>query len=323
MRVSVIVPTYRRPESVLACLEGLRRQELPAFEVLVVHRADDAQTIAALERLDRTGLAIQCLVVGEPGVVAALNAGLARASGDIVAMTDDDAVPQPDWIARLVDAYADPQIGAVGGRDDVYEHGRRTDWPRQAKVNTMTWYGAVIGNSHVGSGPPRRVDSLKGVNMSYRRAAIGSLRFDTRLLGRGAQFANEMMFSFAIRRAGWQILYDPEILVHHHTAQRHEVDQRVGVVYQAQFDMHHNLTLCFLECEPWHRTVRAVLWRLLTGSRKSPGIASAIYFSLRGQRGMWAGVKAHIAGDWRAFRTWRATRGERRAPYRNAAPRLP
>ena len=321
MRVSVIVPTYRRPASVVACLEGLRRQTVSAFQIFVVHRGDDVETIAALATVDRSGLAIEYLTVDRPGVVAALNVGLERATGDIIAMTDDDAIPQPDWIARLIAAYADPAVGAVGGRDEVFLDGKPANWPRHKQVAYMTWYGATIGNCHVGIGPARRVESLKGVNMSFRRAAIGTLRFDERLLGRGAQFANEMMFSFAIRRAGWQIVYDPDILVHHHAATRHEDDERVGITYSAQFDNQHNLTLCYLEYEPWHRALRSVLWRLATGSRKSPGLAAAIYLSLRGMHSMWTGFRAQIAAHLQAIKTWRGTRAGRDLPERNAAKR--
>ncbi len=321
MRASVIVPSYRRPDQLLACLEGLRRQTRPAHQVLVIHRADDAATVAALAALDRDGLALQTLTVDQPGVVAALNRGLDHADGDIVAMTDDDAVPQPDWLDRLVRAYADPALGAVGGRDACFFDGKPADWPRLAAVGYTTWYGQTVGNFQVGIGPPRRVEMLKGVNMSFRRAAIGGLRFDTRLLGRGAQFANEMMFCFALRRAGWEILYDPDILVHHHPGVRHEPDQRVGIVYEAQRDMHHNMSLCYLECTPWHRAWRSILWRLATGSRKSPGLAAALVMSLRGLPGMWTGFAAQIDGQRRAIRVWRATRGECDAPWRRAAPR--
>lgn len=318
MRTSVIVPTYRRPDQLLACLEGLRRQTRPAHQVLAIHRADDAATVAALAGFDASGLALQTVTVSQPGVVAALNRGLDHADGDIVAMTDDDAIPQPDWIARLAAAYADPALGAVGGRDQCFFDGRPADWPRLSAVGYTTWYGQTVGNFQVGIGPPRRVEMLKGVNMSFRRAAIGGLRFDTRLLGRGAQFANEMMFCFALRRAGWAILYDPDILVHHHPGTRHEADQRVGIVFEAQRDMHHNMSLCYLEGTPWHRAWRSILWRLATGSRKSPGLAAALVLSLRGLPGMWTGFAAQIDGHRRAIRTWRATRGD--APWRRATP---
>ncbi len=171
------------------------------------------------------------------------------------------------------------------------------------------------------AGPARRVESLKGVNMSFRRAAIGGLRFDSRLLGSGAQVANEMMFCFAVARAGWQIVYDPEILVHHHPAIRHEVDQRIGILYDAQHDAQHNLTLCYLEYKSWHRAWRSILWRLATGSRKAPGIGAALYHGLRGAPGMATGLKAHFAADWQAVKAWRKTRAGRKSAERNAAPR--
>jgi len=51
MKVSVLVPTYRRPTDLLKCLQALAMQEMPATEVLVVCRTDDQDTHDALELL--------------------------------------------------------------------------------------------------------------------------------------------------------------------------------------------------------------------------------------------------------------------------------
>ena len=104
--VSVIVPTYKRPESLRACLDGLKIQTVRPTQVIVVHRASEAATEAMLAAYDGAGLNLLIRASGEPGVVAALNIGLDNAAGDIVAMTDDDAIPHRDWIERIAAAFA-------------------------------------------------------------------------------------------------------------------------------------------------------------------------------------------------------------------------
>ena len=59
--------------------------------------------------------------VNVPGQVAALNAGLDKTQGEIIAITDDDAAPHVDWLERIEARYlADKAIGGVGGRDFLY-----------------------------------------------------------------------------------------------------------------------------------------------------------------------------------------------------------
>lgn len=320
MRISVIVPTYRRPQELTACLDGLRRQNVAPLEVLVVHRADDAETVDLLSRRLPAEPVLRALGVGEPGVVAALNRGLEHATGDVVAMTDDDAVPRPDWIERLANAYRMPRIGGAGGRDVLHFAGATPDYPLTEKVGYTTWYGKTYGNFHCAGGTARAVEMLKGVNMSFRRAAIGSLRFDARLMGEGAQIANEMMFSFAVRRAGWELIVDPQIVVDHYPAQRHEIDQRTGKGDLPLRHLHHNVTLCFLEHAGVGRTLASLLWRLLIGARKQAGLATALWYGLRDEPGMFAGLGSQIVGDWWALRTWWRTRPGRGAPDRRATP---
>src|SRR5947209_7204700 len=95
--VSVVVPSYRRPRQVLLCLAGLRAQTRPPDEIVVAVRDTDLATRDVLAEHDD----VTVVVVHEPGVLAAMNAGVAASGGDIVAFTDDDAVPRRQWLARL------------------------------------------------------------------------------------------------------------------------------------------------------------------------------------------------------------------------------
>ena len=89
-RVSVVVPTLPKNDHD-EVVDALERQRFEAFELLVVKDAD-------------------------LGVCAARNEGLAAATADVVAFTDDDCVPPPDWLDRIVDHFdADPNLVVLEG----------------------------------------------------------------------------------------------------------------------------------------------------------------------------------------------------------------
>jgi glycosyltransferase involved in cell wall biosynthesis len=130
MDVTVIVPTYKRPDDLRRCLDALKQQTKAPARVVVVRRDVDAATVAMLTAYDAASLPMVIRVVTAPGVVAALNEGLEAATGDIVAMTDDDAAPHPDWLERIAGHFlVNARVGGVGGRDHIFQGERRDDWP--------------------------------------------------------------------------------------------------------------------------------------------------------------------------------------------------
>jgi cellulose synthase/poly-beta-1,6-N-acetylglucosamine synthase-like glycosyltransferase len=271
-RIAVIVPSYRRPADLTRCLRAISSQRRRADQLIVVVRNDDEATGAVLKAPVAAALPLTVVTVRASGVVAALNAGLQAVDADIVAFTDDDAAPRPDWLVQIAGHFAaDPKLGGVGGRDWVYQHGRIED-DSQSAVGRISWYGRCIGHHHLGVGPPREVDALKGVNMTFRVPALAGVRFDKRLRGTGAQVCNELGVSLAVKRSGWKLVYDPQIAVDHYPSVRHDEDQRntfsTAAIYNAAF----NETL--LLCEHfglWRRWV-FIAWALAIGHHASPGL---------------------------------------------------
>ena len=132
IRVSVVVPTFRRTDLLQRCLEALLAQTLdPAsYEIIVV---DDAPT-AASQILVETVAAEDPLPLvryltneGKSGPAAARNRGWRTAAGEIIAFTDDDCVPEPDWLARGLAAFT-PATAGVSGRIVVPVGHRPTDY---------------------------------------------------------------------------------------------------------------------------------------------------------------------------------------------------
>lgn len=117
---SVIVPTYRRPEMLAACLRSLAEQTWSRddFEVIVV---DDADMRVALAPLVAAEHPFSCQLVSQAnrGAAAARNTGARLARGRLLAFTDDDCQPAPDWLELLERAMAaapEPGEALVGGR---------------------------------------------------------------------------------------------------------------------------------------------------------------------------------------------------------------
>lgn len=319
MYFSVIVPTYKRGDDLQRCLRALGAQRRPADEIVVVYQISDVETRQVLsQRPDSERLTV--VTVSEPGVVAALNAGLDRARGDVVAMTDDDAAPQPDWLLRMETHYrADERVGGVGGRDWIWENGTLLGGRDGTApvVGRLAWWGVPRGYHHLGTGPPRAVDSLKGVNMSFRREAIRGLCFDRSLRGTGAQSHNELVFCLAVRRRGWTLLYDPTIIVDHYPGVRHgDPNQRVGFNPAAIEEYAHNLTYALASHLDRKRLTLYLLHSLILGSRRLPGLLLALETALHSPTIAWP----HFAATWRGRLGGLATaRGHRRDANPSAA----
>lgn len=295
MKVSVLVPTYRRPANLLKCLQAVCKQELPPAEVLVVCRIDDPSSRAAIgEFMASHTLPIRVVDVTEGGVVAALNAGIAVCTSEVVCITDDDAMPDPDWTKRVAEHFAaDPSIAGVGGKDRLYINGKFQAGEREL-VGVVQTSGRTVGNHHLGVGPARYVDILKGANMSFRTEPLKAIGIDRRLKGTGAQVHNEMALSLALRRSGWKLVYDPRVQVEHHHAQRFDEDTRKAPALIAHANSSYNLNLILLEHFPGARGIRVWRWYQLVGTRDAPGLVQVVRMLMKGELG--------IFSRWRAVR---------------------
>ena len=269
MKASVIVASYQRPEMLRQCLASLLAQSRLPDEVIVVTKVYDPDSSQAVEDWIRThprGARIVHVQVNEHPVIVAENAGLARARGDIVCFIDDDAVAYPDWLERVLAHYTDPQVGGVGGRDNLYLDGQRytIDLPEEG-VGQLTWYGRISGNHHLGAGGIQQVYFLKGCNMSFRRTAITQI--DPRLIGDVAYHWEDDL-CLTVRGRGLKLLYDPRICVDHfHGPRPGTLDP--AFVYMAN----HNLVLNLAKHFGSWRRLAFLVYTFLWGDYPEMGLA--------------------------------------------------
>jgi glucosyl-dolichyl phosphate glucuronosyltransferase len=224
---SVVICAYsleRWPDLVEAVTSLDKQVVRPAQIVVVVDHND-----ALLERVHARLPAVTAVANrGRRGLSGARNTGLAEATQSVVAFLDDDAVAEPDWLARLQDGYQDPDVLGIGGAVlPRWDAGRRPRWfPAE-----FDW---VVGCSYRGLPThPASVRNLIGANMSYRRHvlnAVGGFREGIGRVGTRPLGCEETDLSIrALQRfPSGRVRYDPSARVVHRVPR-----SRSGVRYFA------------------------------------------------------------------------------------------
>lgn len=216
--LTVVVCTRDRPAMLEACLASLAGQARPPGQVVVVDNSArrSAEAVAA----GRPG--VTYVHEPRPGLSIARNAGIAAASGQFVAFTDDDVELPESWTGEIVRAFVDPAVDAVTG----LVLPARLDTPAQRAFEldlggfTQRYFplrfDAAFLEATRAMGPQVwRIGA--GANMAFRRRLFASLGgFDERL-GAGASGCSEdSEYWYRILAAGGTCLYEPRAHVFHH-----------------------------------------------------------------------------------------------------------
>jgi GT2 family glycosyltransferase len=183
--ISVVVPTHGRPELLRRCLGALLAQEYPPdrFQVVVVEDGGPAEAEPVLADLRRQYGAerLHYLAVPRGGPGAARNAGLKRATGEIVAFTDDDTIPDRCWLkagAQALQCGAD----AVSGRTIV----PLPDSPTDAEANVQGLERASFATCNV-LVTRSWLEQVGAFDPRFRRAYREDSDLEFRLLDAGAR----------------------------------------------------------------------------------------------------------------------------------------
>jgi len=299
MTFSVIVPSYRRPDDLRRCVRAILGGRRLPDELIVVLRDTDAESQVLVGELasEPHGERLRRVLVSLPGQVAAINAGLAVAAGEVVVFTDDDTEATPAWLERIAAGYADPAVVGVGGRDRIV--GLPESGPAE-QVGRLTWYGRIIGNHHRGCEGVRRVQHLKGANMSFRGSVLPP--FDPHLF-RAASMLNDTDASLSAGRLG-VLLYDPDAIVEHYGSERGAgVSRDINDPQVVRADSH-NWTYCVLKHLRWWAKPLFLAYALLVGEGARLGPVKWLAGILTGDRRSLRQVWASTLGKLEGLRTY-------------------
>ena len=207
--VSVVVVSRGRPDLLIRCLTGLAQLCYRNFEIVVA--ADRTGHDAVCARQLDTG--IKLLHFDEANISRARNAALARASGEVVAFIDDDAVPEPSWLDQLSAPFLESAVTAAGGFV-IGRNGITFQWTARA-VDRL---GRKTELEHSGEAPfvpmPPAGFSPKteGTNFAVRRDHLVRLGgFDPAF----RFYMDETDLNRRIAAAGGTTVMVPRAIVHH------------------------------------------------------------------------------------------------------------
>ena len=216
MRYTVVIPTYNRAGDLRATLDSLAMLR-PAgdWEVLVVDNNSTDGTRQVVEAAAPTFPApLHYVFEKEQGRSPALNAGIRRARGEIIATTDDDVRVGPDWLDRAAAGLDRLGCDYVGGRVLPIWGG-----PRPAWLQGGGKYWAVIALLDFGDEPMEfgRWVPL-GVNMAFRRRAFDRAGlFDADTGRKAGTLLGQEVREWCIRAGAADVrgFYLPDMVVRH------------------------------------------------------------------------------------------------------------
>ena len=117
--VSIIIPVYNDGDFLKTCLAALAKQTYAKdrYEIIVVDNNSEEDVSLVTKPFERVILAHE----STPGSYIARNKGLTLAKGDVIAFTDADCIPQPDWLETGVATLTQrANIGLVAGRIELF-----------------------------------------------------------------------------------------------------------------------------------------------------------------------------------------------------------
>lgn len=212
--VSIVIPTYNGRALLAVCLLSLRAQSYPAdrFEVIVV---DDASSDGTVEYLAAEfPWARVAALAQNSGFIAACNAGVAAAQGEVLVLLNNDTEAEPGWLAALVTALMEhPEAGSAASKMLLFD---RRDTLHTAG-DTMGRNG-IPRNRGVWEKDAGQYDQDRwvfgpcGGAAAYRREAwqqAGGL--DPALW----MYLEDVDLAWRLQRLGWRSIYAPEARIYH------------------------------------------------------------------------------------------------------------
>ena len=210
--VSVVVVNYRGADDTIECLAGIRGLDWPA-EALDVVVVDNASGGSDVDRIRAAAPDVRVVEAGRNlGFAGGCNLGVRHATGEYLAFVNNDARPEPGFLAAAVEAFADPAVGAVAAKV-VDWSGERVDYVGSA----LSWYGQGF-KIEVGAVDDGRFDEVRdvlfgtGSALLVRRSAFEQVGgFDERYF----MFFEDVDLGWRLWLAGHRVRYVPQALVRH------------------------------------------------------------------------------------------------------------
>jgi GT2 family glycosyltransferase len=196
---SVIIPTYNGANKIGRCLEALRQQDCTQrFEVIVVSDGSTDGTLEILRRFPEARVIKQA----NAGPAEARNRGAREAAGKILVFTDDDCEPFPNWLTKMLEPFADPEVVGTKG---IYRTRQREIAARFVQIEYEDRYRLMCREP--------KIDFIDTYSAAFRRARFLEIGgYDSAF---PVACAEDVELSYRMSSKGWKMVFTPSAIVYH------------------------------------------------------------------------------------------------------------
>ncbi len=217
-KYTIIVPVYNSQNTIGQCIDGLTKQTIDraAYEIIIV---DDGSTDRTEEIVGQYP-DVTYLPVKHGGPAAARNAGSYAARGEILAFTDSDCIPAPDWLEKLTAPFDNPRVVGVKG---VYRSNQKSIMARFVQLEYEYKYRRMAEQASI--------DFIDTYAAAYLRDIF--LKNGGFEISFSTASVEDQELSFRLASKGYLLLFEPEAIVFHkHDATLIEyIRRKVGIGY--------------------------------------------------------------------------------------------
>ncbi|HVY25561.1 MAG TPA: glycosyltransferase family A protein [Polyangiaceae bacterium] len=217
MKISVVICTRNRPDTVGQAVESVAECDYPTFDLHIMDQSTDTQTrdiVQALAKRFEAKLRINYHHLDKAGLSRAYNAGIKVSDGEIIACTDDDVVVPKNWLREIARAFtADPSAGLLYGQVLIPESLKDAE-----KEGIVVPSMLIERHERLAKDGQRFKIFGMGANMAIRRAKLEKIGLFDEALGGGGPLRSSQDFDFSYRTylSGAAVLLVPAVKVDHY-----------------------------------------------------------------------------------------------------------
>jgi GT2 family glycosyltransferase/glycosyltransferase involved in cell wall biosynthesis len=225
VEVSIIIPVFNQLRFTQACLDSLREDPgTERFEVIVV---DDCSTDGTAQAVPRIPGVVYLRNETNSGFIASCNRGAKTARGKYLVFLNNDTLVKPGWLSALLDTFAEqPRAGIVGSKL-VYPDGRLQEAGGIVWRDGLGWnYGKFDDAKKPEYNYLREVDYCSAAALMIPKSLFTSVGgFDSRY---APAYYEDTDLAFKVRKAGYEVLYQPLSEVVHYEGATGGTDLTTG-----------------------------------------------------------------------------------------------
>ncbi|HVX25581.1 MAG TPA: glycosyltransferase family A protein [Parafilimonas sp.] len=274
MKVSVVIPTYKRPELLMKCLKKLCEQSFSKhlYEVIVVTDGADIETESIvhlmMQQCDEFNLYC-CGLDEKKGPAAARNKGAYLAKGELILFTDDDCLPHNNWIENFWKAFITykRQLIAFTGRTVVPHATNPTDYEKNiAHLETAEFITANCACTKT------TFNFIKGFDEDFPSAWREDSEFQFRLINHSIPIikVDTAIIEHPVRTATWGIsiqeqkksMFNALLYKKHPTLYKEKISQHPVWMYYAMIALFAMFVISTFLFKPFLSLTSFLLWMM-------------------------------------------------------------